>query len=327
MSGTDLETGCRMIELRVARIEQITPRIRLFELVSPGGRPLPGFTAGAHIDVELGNGEERSYSLLNDQGDTARYVIAVLREAEGRGGSAWMHDVLRQGDVIRAAAPENDFRLSEGGEHHILIAGGIGITPILSMAARLREIGRDYAVHYCARSAEEAAFAEEIATRHAEFANFHYDGGVPGRGLDVRALLADRPAAAHAYVCGPAGLIRAVREAGREWPSGTIHFELFKGSNVDLGLDALNEPFDIICKRADKRFTVPADRSILAVLKAGGFRIRSLCNEGVCGTCRVELISGEVDHRDECLDEDEHDQALQVCVSRAKPGQTLVLNL
>lgn len=316
-----------MIELRVVRVEQVTPRIRLFEFASRDGAPLPGFTAGSHIDIELGNGEERSYSLLNDQGETARYAIAVLREADGRGGSAWMHDVLREGDVIRAGPPANEFRLSEAGEHHLLIAGGIGITPILPMAARLRELGRDYAIHYCARSVDEAAFAQEIVARHGECANFHYDGGVPGCGLDVRRLLADRPPAAHAYVCGPAGLIRAVREAGRDWPSGTIHFELFKGSNADLELDVRNAPFDVVCDRAGKRFTIPADRSILDVLKDAGFRIRSLCKDGVCGTCRVDLISGEVDHRDECLDEDEHDEALQVCVSRAKPGQTLVLDL
>ncbi len=316
-----------MIELRVSRIDQVTPRIRLFELVALDGAELPAFTAGSHIDVELGNGEERSYSLLNDQGETGRYVIAVLREEGGRGGSRWMHDVLRAGDVLRAAPPENDFRLSEAGDHHILIAGGIGITPILPMAARLREIGREYSIHYCARSEEEAAFALEVASRHGERARFHYDGGVAGCGLDVTALLRERPPAGHAYVCGPAGLIKAVREAGRDWPSGTVHFELFKGSDTDLGLDALNEPFDVVCKRAGKRFTIPADRSILQVLKAEGFRIRSLCNEGVCGTCRVELLSGEVDHRDECLDEDEHDEALQVCVSRAKPGQTLVLDI
>lgn len=316
-----------LITLRVARAKHVTPRVRLIEFTSFDGVPLPGFTAGAHIDVELGNEDERSYSLLDDQGETGRYTIAVLREEDGRGGSKWMHDVLSVGDVIRAAPPENDFRLSEAGDHHILIAGGIGITPILPMAARLRDLGREYAIHYCARSEEEAAFAREVAERHGERANFHYDGGIASCGLDVTALLANRPAAGHAYVCGPAGLIRAVREAGREWPSGTIHYELFKGSNQDLGLDALNEPFDVICQRAGKRYTIPADRSILDVLKADGFRIRSLCKEGVCGTCRVELISGDVDHRDECLDEDEYDEALQVCVSRAMPGQTLVLDL
>ena len=118
-----------------------------------------------------------------------------------------------------------------------------------------------------------------------------------------------------------------MRDAGSEWPPGTVHFELFKGSKTDLGIDPLNEPFDVVCELAGKRFTIPANRSILEVLKDNGFRIRSLCNEGVCGTCRVELISGEVDHRDDYLDDDEHSDALQVCVSRAKPGQTLVLKL
>lgn len=316
-----------MIELRVTATEHVTLRIRLFEFRSVDGSPLPDFTAGAHIEVELGNGDLRPYSLLNDQGDTAGYRIAVLREAAGRGGSAWMHDVLRQGDVIRAAPPINDFRLSEAGDHHILIAGGIGITPLLPMASRLREIGKEYHLHYCARSAEEAAFATEIARRHGERASFHYDGGVPGCGLDVAALLARRPPAAHAYVCGPAGLIRAVREAGRDWPSGTVHFELFGTGNAHLGLNALNEPFEVVLKRSGQRYTIPKDRSILDVLKADGHRIRSLCKEGVCGTCRVGLVSGEVDHRDECLDEDEHDEALQICVSRAKPGETLVLDL
>lgn len=316
-----------MIELRVASVEQVTARIKLFEFVGVDGAALPAFIAGSHIDLELGNGDERSYSLLNDQGETHRYQVAVLREHDGRGGSAWMHDVLRAGDVIRAAPPGNDFRLSEAGDHHLLIAGGIGITPMLPMAARLREIGREYAIHYCARSVEEAAFAQLVAERHGERAQFHYDGGDAQLGLDVSRLLASRPTAGHAYVCGPAGLIRAVRDAGRDWPSGTIHFELFKGSNADLGLDSLNEPFDILCKRAGKRFTIPADQSIMDVLKAEGFRIRSLCHEGVCGTCRVGLVSGDVDHRDECLDEDERDEALQVCVSRAKPGQTLVLDI
>ncbi len=316
-----------MHELRVERSHDATSRIRVFELTSLDGAPLPPFTAGAHIDVELGNGEERSYSLLNDQGETHRWVIAVLRELDGRGGSAWMHDVLRQGDVLRATAPTNDFRLSEAGEHHTLIAGGIGITPMLSMAARLQELGRDYHVHYCSRARGETAFVDEIEARHGDRATFYFDDGDPTLGLSVADLLRVRPPSAHAYVCGPAGLIRATREAGSDWPSGTVHYELFKGTGADVATGAADQPFEIILQRKGRRLTVPADRSILDVLKSEGFRIRSLCNEGVCGTCRVGLISGEVDHRDDCLDEDEHDEALQVCVSRAKPGQTLVLDL
>jgi vanillate O-demethylase ferredoxin subunit len=264
---------------------------------------------------------------MNDQGETHRYCIAVLREPAGRGGSAWMHDVLREGDVLRTSAPANNFRLSEAGEHHTLIAGGIGVTPILSMAARLQELGRDYTLHYCARDPAHAAFAEEIASRHGDRAAFYYDGGDPARGLDVTALLRTRPAAAHAYVCGPAGLIRATREAGRDWPQRTVHYELFKGSEADVAARVTDQPFDVVLQRSGQVFNIPADRSILDVLKASGLRIKSLCKEGVCGTCRVGVISGAVEHRDDCLDDDDRGEAMQVCVSRAMPGETLVLDL
>ncbi len=309
------------------RVSDATTRVRRIELVAADAGALPAFTAGAHIDVELGNGEERSYSLLNDQGETHRYVLGVLREPSGRGGSVWMHDVLREGDIIRASAPSNNFRLSEAGDRHILIAGGIGVTPILSMAARLAELGHDYNLHYCARQHDDAGFADEIAARHAGRASFHFDGGDPSRGLDVISLLKTRPPAAHVYVCGPAGLIRATREAGREWPVGTVHFELFKGSEADVATRVANAAFEIVLKRAGKTLTVPADRSILDVLKDSGFRLKSLCREGVCGTCRVGVLSGKIDHRDDCLDDEDRDMALQACVSRAMSGETLVLDL
>lgn len=316
-----------MLELRVDRIHQATPRIRKIELVAMDASALPAFTAGSHIDVELGNGEERSYSLMNDQGDTSRYAIAVLREASGRGGSAWMHDALREGDVLRASAPSNNFKLSEGGDHHILIAGGIGITPIVSMAARLKALGREYMLYYCARERPEAAFADELVALHGERVKFHFDGGDASRGLDVASLLRTRPTAGHAYVCGPAGLIRATREAGRDWPMGTVHYELFKGVSADTEVTVANWPFDIVLNRSGATLSVPADRSILEVLKANGVRVKQLCKEGVCGTCRVGVLSGKVDHRDDCLDDDDRAEAMQVCVSRAMPGETLVLNL
>lgn len=316
-----------MLELRVNRSPYVTPRIRQFEFVAADGGALPAFTAGSHIDIELGNGDERSYSLLNDQGDTRHYVVAVLREAAGRGGSDWMHDKLRDGDVIRCSEPANNFRLSEGGDHYTLIAGGIGITAILSMAARLKEIGRDYAIHYAARSPAEAAFVDEMTARHGGRAHFYYDGGNPETGLDLIDLLRVRPSAAHVYVCGPVGMIRATREAGSDWPQGTVHYELFKGTDIDVATRARDLPFEVVLKRAGKTFTIPAERTILDVLKANGYRIKSLCKEGVCGTCRVKLISGAVEHRDDCLDDDDRCEALQVCVSRAMPGETLVLDL
>lgn len=316
-----------MPKLRVARIDAVTPRIRRVELQNADAGELPAFTAGAHIDVELGNGEVRSYSLLNDPGERNRYVLGVLREQDGTGGSEWVHDHLKVGDVLTAQPPANDFPLDEEGGHHILIAGGIGITPIMSMAARLTSIGRSYALHYCARSSAEAAFSDELTSRHGSQLQFHFDGGNPANGIDLKSLLAVRPPAAHVYVCGPAGLIRAVREAAKGWPDGMVHFELFKGSAKDTEPVSNDQPFDIVLKRANLKLTVPADKSILQVVRAAGVKVKTLCTRGTCGTCRVGLISGKVDHRDEVLDDDEKDSFLQVCVSRAMPGETLVLDL
>ena len=204
MLQRDIMPGmAQLLQLKVDRIDAATPRIRRIELTAADGGALPAFTAGAHINVELSNEETRSYSLLNDCGETQRYMLGVLRETESLGGSAYLHDKLEVGDVLNGSAPSNDFPLYEAGEANILIAGGIGITPMMSMAARLAALGRDYTLHYCARSAEEAAFLDELRARHGERLKTHFDGGDPSRGLDLKALLAQRPPGAHVYVCGP----------------------------------------------------------------------------------------------------------------------------
>lgn len=316
-----------MLSLKVARIEDATPRIKRIELIAADGAALPAFTAGAHLDLELGNGEARSYSLLNDPAQTHAYVIAVLREAAGRGGSAWIHEHLREGDILSSAPPANHFPLSEEGEHHILIAGGVGITPIASMASRLAALGKTYEIHYCARSREEAAFVDALQLAHGDRLKLVLDGGDPAQGLDAATLLARRPSAGHVYVCGPASLIRAVREAGRDWPKGTVHYELFKGSEEDVALRKNDRAFDVVLNKSGRSLHIPADQSLLDVLKAEGFKIKTLCKEGVCGTCRVGLVSGKAEHRDDVLDDDEREEAIQVCVSRAMPGETLVLDL
>jgi ferredoxin-NADP reductase len=316
-----------MLEIRVSRTIKESPRIKVFELVRADGGALPAFTAGSHINLELGNRQERSYSLLNSQGDTRKYVIAVLRESEGRGGSVWMHDVLREGDIVRAGEPENNFPLSEAGDHYILIAGGIGITPIVSMAARLAKLKKDYTLHYCARSRDDAAFTDALSALHGNRIRFYFDGGDPSRGLQPNELLRERPAAGHVYVCGPYGLIKTTREAGKHWPSGTIHFELFKGNQDELLDRSANGPFDVVLNRSSRILRVPADKSLLDVLRDNGIVVKTLCKEGVCGTCRVGLLGGIAEHRDDCLDDDQKSTAIQVCVSRAAPGQTLVLDI
>jgi len=316
-----------LLSLKVARIDAATPRIKAVELVAPDGAPLPAFTAGAHIDVELGNGETRSYSLLNEPTETHRYVVAVLRETESRGGSTYVHDRLRVGDTLTSSEPVNNFPLNEAGERHILIAGGIGITPLLAMSRRLTAGGLDFTLHYCAQSRAEAAFVDEIEAALGPRLVTHFDGGDIARGLDVAALLKERPAAAHVYVCGPPGLIRAAREATGHWPKGSVHYELFRGSEADIAPRSSNQAFEIILKRAGKTLTVPPDKSILETLASAGIKVKTLCKEGVCGTCRVGLVSGRADHRDEVLTDEERERNIQVCVSRALPGETLVLDL
>lgn len=315
-----------MLNLLVKQVVAVTPAIKQVELAAGEGA-LPPFTAGAHVDVTLGNGLERSYSLLNDPAETHRYVIAVLRETDSRGGSAWIHESLREGDQIVSSPPINNFEINEAGENHILIAGGIGITPLKAMAHRLLARGAAFTMHYCARDREHAAYLDELAALLGDRLHLHLDGGEPSRGLDVAALLSQRPPAAHVYVCGPAGLIRAVREAARDWPKGTVHYELFRGAEADVAPRSTDQPFDIALARAGKTLTVPADKSILDVLRANGFKIKTLCKEGVCGTCRIGLLSGKADHRDEVLTDEQREHEIQVCVSRALPNQTLVLDL
>ncbi len=315
------------LNLEVASVTAITPSIRQIELKLADGGALPPFTAGAHIDLALGNGLERSFSMLNDPAETHRYVIAVLREADSRGGSVWVHDHLRQGDRLTSSEPINNFPLNEAGETHILIAGGIGITPLKAMAHRLLARGANFALHYCARDEGRAAYLNELRALLGDRLQNYLDGGDIARGLDVTKLLASRPSAAHVYVCGPAGLIRTVRETTRDWPKGTVHYELFRGSEADIAPRSTDQPFEITLARTGKTLTVPADRSILAVLRANGIKVKTLCTEGVCGTCRVRLLGGKADHRDEVLTDEQREREIQVCVSRAMPGEMLILDL
>ena len=315
------------MDVIVRSTESVTPRITKFELAEPAGAELPPFTAGAHVDVTLPNGLVRSYSLLNDSRERNRYVIAVLREEAGGGGSAWMHANVRVGETLSIGEPANRFEIDEGGDHNFLIAGGIGITPILSMAERLDELGTDFTLYYCTRTRVETAFLEHLETRFGARVILHHDEGIAEQNLDVAALLRVRAPGTHVYVCGPPGLIAAVRNAAKEWPQGTVHFELFGAVRADKGANAENKPFDVHLKRRNMTLHIPADRSILDVLAANDIKVRTVCNDGFCGTCTTRYLAGNVEHRDGVLDEEGRKSMIQVCVSRAVPGETLVLDL
>jgi ferredoxin-NADP reductase len=313
------------LRLRVASVTLVADRIKMFELVPMAGE-LPPFEAGAHLDIRTGAGVSRSYSLANDPGERHRYLIAVLREADGI-GSAWMHDVVREGDVVEASSPRNGFALDEGATEHLLLAGGIGITPLRSMAHRLRAIGADFRLVYCARTPAATAFADDLAASFDGALTVHHDGGDPARSLDLAALLAARPAGAHFYVCGPRGMIDAARKAASHWPVEAVHFEIFASPRADLvsaAADVASDvAFEVELRRSGKLITVAADETILDAMLAAGVKPPFVCKEGWCGNCRLPLLGGRADHRDEVLSDEEKDANafIHVCISRAAPGE------
>jgi ferredoxin-NADP reductase len=218
--------------LRIRSITYLAERINGYELVDPNGHDLPPFEAGAHISVQLSEGLVRDFSLWNDPAERTHYCIAVLRELEGR-GSRQMHESVRVGDLVAGSMPRNNFPLAASAEYHLLIAGGIGITPIMAMIAELRRRRAEFRVHYCTRSPEETAFLDDLAVLAAlGRVQFHHDGGDPAKGLDIAATLREPRPGTHLYYCGPAGMMAAAAAASAHWPAGTVHFEFFAGPNA-----------------------------------------------------------------------------------------------
>jgi len=313
--------------LKVRAIAELTPRIRSFELVPTArGETLPGFTAGAHLTVHLPSGLERQYSLCNDPAERHRYCIAVQREEDGRGGSREMFRDVHVGDAVTVGLPRNHFPLHEddAGEP-VLIAGGIGVTPILAMARRLAAAGRRFSMLYLARDPESTAFAEEFSTFAAMGAEIriHHDGGDPARAFDLAGFFRSLPEAAHVYCCGPAGLMAAVAALG-EGRGERLHFEHF--ANDDAAPRSGDRAFTVVLARSGREIAVPADRTILEVLLEAGLDVDYSCTEGTCGTCITRLIDGEPDHRDLVLLPEERDGNVVICCSRAK-GERLTLDL
>mgnify|MGYP002387846124 CR=1 FL=1 len=319
------------IAARVAGITEEAERIRSFELVSAEGGELPPFTAGAHVVVKLPNGLARQYSLVSDPEDRAHYVIAVLREAEGRGGSRFMHDDLRVGDHLVLTPPVNRFPLAEQGRRHLLIAGGIGITPLLAMARRLERLSADYMLVYCARRPADTAFRHILtAAPFAAHLRFVHDEGNPARGLDIARVLAAEPEDTHVYCCGPAGMLRAFKAAtaAAGWPDDQVHSEAFAADTQSPGVVADNRAFTVIAARSGTRILVPPEESVLAALLRHGIDVPRLCEQGYCGSCLTRVLSGCPDHRDTVLSDAEKaaNDYMTLCCSRAL-SDVLILDL
>jgi vanillate O-demethylase ferredoxin subunit len=298
-----------------------------YELVTLDGAPLPPFEAGAHIDVHLSEHLVRQYSLCNRPGETHRYQIGVLRDANSRGGSQAMHDHIDTGSVLHISAPKNHFPLVAAART-LLFAGGIGVTPILAMAETLAARGAAFELHYSARSPERAAFRERIvSSEFADHVHFHYDSGDAAQKLDLAALLAAPAADTHVYVCGPQGYIEHVLGTARAlgWSAAQLHVEYFGAAAIDTDGD---RAFEVKLAASGKIVMVPAGTSVIKALAAQGVDIPYSCEEGVCGTCLTRVLEGVPDHRDMYLTEEEqaaNDQFMPCC-SRAKTP-LLVLDL
>jgi vanillate O-demethylase ferredoxin subunit len=317
------------IAVRVQRKTAEAQGIVGLELVAAGGGPLPAFTAGAHVDVHLPNGLTRPYSLCNDPAERHRYLIAVLREPASRGGSAAVHDLVAEGQVLQIGAPKNRFPLDEQATHSLLLAGGIGITPLLAMAGRLAHLGAPFDLHCCTRSPARAAFRERIAaSAFAAQAHFHYDDGDAAQRLDLPALLAAPQPGRHLYVCGPKGYMDAVLAAARTagWPEAQLHWESF-GAADEAPVDG-DRAFDVRLASSGRVVTVPAGRSAVQALGDAGIDIPTSCEQGICGTCFTRVLAGEPEHRDDYLTPEEQaaNDCFLPCRSRAK-SPLLVLDL
>jgi len=314
-----------MIKVRVASRAQAAEDIVRLDLVCAEGRDLPPFDAGAHVDLFLGNGLTRQYSLCNDPADRSRYRIAVLREPASRGGSAYVHEALTEGATLDIGLPRNLFALDETAEEHLLFAGGLGVTPILAMTRRLHALGSRFVLHYCARERSRAAFLDELAAApFAEAVRLSFDDE-PDTRLDLDAALADPAPGRRLYVCGPGGFMTHIIDGAlaRGWTPDQIRKEHFAAAP-----QGENRPFELLIASTGQVVPVAADQTAAQALEDAGVFVPVSCEQGVCGTCLTGVKGGEPDHRDAFQTDAERaaNDRFTPCCSRARTPR-LVLDL
>lgn len=310
------------IEVRLTSIQYAARDISLFGFSRLDAAPLPPAEPGAHIDLHLGEGLVRQYSLVEPGEDLSTYTVAIKREAQGRGGSRRVFDELKVGDTLSISPPRNNFRLSEMAAHSILIAGGIGITPIHAMVRRLVERGRSWELYYACRSPSELPAFDILSPGPG--VNLHIDEQAGGSYLDIGAIIARAPPEAHLYCCGPAPMLSAFEAAAKNWPADQVHVEHFSAREDSRPIGG----FTVRLVRSDKEFVIPPGQTILGVLRQAGMKVAFSCEEGVCGACETAVISGIPDHRDSVLTEKERaaNDTMMICCGGAG-SDLLVLDL
>lgn len=323
-----LRQGSDRIMVRVRSITYEGEGINSYEVVPINETMLPPFTAGSHIDLYFRDQRIRQYSLCNNPEERHRYVFAVQNELNGRGGSKAIFERVQPGRILLVSKPRNNFDLIPSAKHYILIAGGIGVTPLMSMLYRLDQSDASFSLHYCARSAERTAFRSELQPYiEAGKVFLYHDNGDPKKGLKLASLLGEHEAGTHLYACGPTGLLDAILKASDHWPDECRHFERFtitaKEDTTDAGSrsnSASDIPLGFQVKIASTGavYDVPDDKSIAQVLREHGVNVQTSCEAGLCGTCKTGYLEGVPDHRDYILSNSEKEKQLLICCSRSK---------
>ena len=315
-------TAPSSLQVRVRAMRWEASGVLSLELSAVDGALLPPFEPGAHVDLRLPDGTLRQYSLCGDPSDRSHYRLGI-RAVGGGLSSTFVHRKLRPGEFVTVSAPRNNFPL-EDAQRYIFVAGGIGITPLIPMMREARERGRPWTLLYCNKRDGEAPFLDEIRALGGEVSLHSSEAGTR---LDVASKLAAMQDGAMIYCCGPERLMTAVEEATAAWPEGTVHFEWFAPRSRPA--DDAAGSFEVVCNLSGLTLTVPEDRSVLDILNEAGIEVPCSCQQGICGTCETRVVSGEVDHRDSILSSVERaaNETMMTCVSRAKAGSRLILDI
>ncbi|SHE40050.1 Ferredoxin-NADP reductase [Lampropedia hyalina DSM 16112] len=313
------------LNVTVAAIRPLTPLVREFTFTATDGSLLPRFSAGSHIQVHLPLGDSgrvlrNAYSLVSDPGDGSHYRIAVRRQEDSRGGSRFLHEQVQPGDRLGIGAPANLFAPHSRARHHILVAGGIGITPFMAYVQEFERRGDSFELHHACRTGLTDAYLKHLQQHLGD--RFHSYDAEHGKPLRLEQLLHDRPLGTHVYCCGPQRLIDGVRDAARQqgWADTRVHFEAFAAPEPGV-------PFTAHLARSQCTVQVASDQSLLEALEAGGIGVPNLCRGGVCGQCATRFLDGAVEHRDHFLSSEERTHLLMPCVSRCGSDRPLLLDL
>ncbi len=317
------------ITVRVSRVVRHTDEINSYVLERFDGLPLPACEAGAHLDVYLPEGLVRSYSLCGDpQRSTEFYEIAVKREDRGRGGSRALHAAVLEGELLRIGAPRNQFRLVPNAPHHLLLGGGIGVTPLVAMAHALHALGASFTLAVFARSAQHVPLKSvlDIAPWRDRVLVHVDDAPSP---TNAATLVAQAPSGTHLYFCGPEGFMNRMRQASQTWAPERVHFEYFSAPEQNTTQSAAANDtvgFDVLLARRQLRLHVAPGKSIAHVLQGAGVAVDTVCEQGICGSCLTPYLDGQPDHQDTCMTVAERATHVAICCARSH-SPTLTLDL